>query len=90
MPAEDDYNIFAALAERMGLSDEESEQYITEHMKRLGYKMRTAWDEPEGDGNNTSSMSFFKDKNQRERRTIEPRQRRASGDSGGSNSGFYR
>lgn len=86
MSAEDDFNMFSALAERMGLDEEESQNYITEHMKRLGYKMRTAWDEPDNEGNGNSQLSFFKGEKQRERRTIEPRQRKASGDSGG----FYR
>lgn len=86
MPAEDDFNMFSELAERMGLEDEERENYITQHMKRLGYKMRTAWDEPESGDGNKNELGFFKEKT-RERRTIEPRQRRASG---GNDGGFYR
>jgi hypothetical protein len=82
MPAQDDETMLSELAERLGLEEEEADNFIGSAMKRLGYKARRMWedDDSQGGGNN-SGGDFFSTRRQGRSRDI-PRggqRRRASG-----------
>lgn len=88
MPKEDDYNTLNELAERLGLEDQERESFVTSSMKRLGYRPRVDWDEPENNGgDDKGSGDFFSGKRQqRQQRQVRDgsgRQQQASGGGGG-------
>lgn len=68
MAAQDDYDMLSGLAERMGLEDNDRDDFLSSAMKRLGYKARAIW---EDGGNDESNGDFFS-------------RRRQSGNSGNS------
>lgn len=43
MPAKDDHDILRQLAERLGLDEGESENFVTSSMRRLGHKPQINW-----------------------------------------------
>ena len=66
MPAKDDHDLLSALAERLGLDDGETENFVTSSMRRLGHRAQIAWEdsapaEEEGGGD------FFSKKRQQRR-----------------------
>ena len=64
-----------------GDDDQQKETYVTEHMKRMGYRMRVIFedndDDDSGKGDSFTSSIFGGGK--RERRTVEPRRPSSGG-----------
>lgn len=86
-PASEMFEALREMADDLfGDDEQEKETYITEHMKKLGYKMRVVFedaddDDSRNDGSFTSSI-FGSGGQRRERRDVgreRPRDRRASG-----------
>jgi len=77
MPAQDDRQMLDELAERLGLEDDDREKFISSSMKRLGYKPRVDWDDPdpEGDGGKDDGDFFSRKRNERQSRDVSGRQR---------------
>ena len=85
MPANDDYSMLSDLAEKLGLDDSESENFITSSMRRLGHRASIAWSDNEEQGDKGGGDFFSKAREKRDvrggRREQEGRGR-ASGNSG--------
>jgi len=88
MAAADDHATLSELAERLGVDDEERDQFVSSSMKRLGYKPRTDWDDPDPDENKGNGGGDFfsrkREQNQRQQREVpgrggQQRQRQQSG-----------
>jgi len=77
MPANDDLDLLHELAERLGLDESESENFITSSMRRLGHKPRIDWDDAEEGGEGGGSGDFFG--KQRERRQVQKGKPRREG-----------
>lgn len=77
MSAQEDYDTFSAMAERLQLDEEEAENFIGSAMKRLGYKARQMWEDDDSGGGN-SGGDFFSAK-RRERRSATPPRRSSGG-----------
>lgn len=85
MARDDDLTQLQELAERMQLDEGQTENFISSGMKRLGYKPRMDWDEPDdGDGKDGDSDFFSQQRSRRSRPVGGDKQgrggRRASGD----------
>lgn len=81
MGAAEDFEALKALADRLfdDDDDEGKDSYIGKHMKRLGYKARSMWEDPDDDNSRDDDDDLF-GKRRRERRVERgPSRRRASG-----------
>ncbi len=80
MPAQEDQGMLEELAQRLGLEDDEADNFISSAMKRLGYRARRIFEDDEGNGNNNGG-DFFASKRQARTREISGRgqRRKASG-----------
>jgi hypothetical protein len=77
MPAADDHDILAQLAERLGLDEGETENFVTSSMRRLGHRANIAWVDVEESGDEGGGDFFSK---KRAKRNVGPQQQRpASG-----------
>ena len=72
--AQDDFDTLSALAERLGLDEDESHNFVSSSMKRLGYKAREMWEDGDGDSKSGSGDFFGKKREER------PARRQRSGD----------
>lgn len=78
-PASEMFEYLKDMAEEMfGEDDTEKENYISQHMKQLGYKMRITWDDADDDGGQRDSFTSSIFGGNRQRRDISS-QKRASG-----------
>lgn len=79
--ANEDYDSLAALAERLGLDEDEGSRFITSSMKRLGHKAKTMWEDGDPASGNDGGDFFSTRREARETRaTSKPqRERRAAG-----------
>ena len=70
MAAEKDQEMLTDLAERLGLEDDEKENFVNSGMRRLGYKPREVWEDSDDDNPKSSDGDFFttKRKPKREQR----------------------
>jgi hypothetical protein len=75
MAAQDDFQALADLAERLGLEEDESENFITSGMKRLGYKARQMWEDNDDTDSGSGGGDFFSTK-RREKRSAQPERQR--------------
>ena len=88
MAANEDFDMLKALSERLGLEGPDEENFITSSMRRMGYRPRVDWDEPEGEEQESSGpVDFFaRSGKRREQRPVrgdrQPPERKAAG--GGS------
>ena len=82
MAAQEDYESFAALAERMQLEEDEAENFINSAMKRLGYKAKQIWEDDDGGEGGKRGGDFFAPP-----RRTSPRQTRSTGPSSRRSSG---
>lgn len=82
MAAQEDQGMLEELAERLGLENDEADNFISSAMKRLGYRARRIFEDDDS-GNNSGSGGgdFFSQKRQRTREIPNRRggQRKASG-----------
>ena len=78
MPAKDDHDLLSALAERLGLDDGETENFVTSSMRRLGHRANIAWADAEESGDEEGG-DFFSKKRQQRRVGPPQRQERQSG-----------
>jgi len=65
MPAKDDHDLLDALAERLGLDEGETENFVTSSMRRLGHKARIDWDDADDSGDEKGGDFFSKKREQR-------------------------
>lgn len=79
MGAQEDYESLQSLAERMGLDEKASGDFIGEGMSRLGHKLKQMWEDNDESGN-SGSVSFFGTKPANGRPA--PQRRAASGGGG--------
>lgn len=70
MPAQDDQTMLEELAERLGLEDDEAENFISSAMSRLGYKLRRVFEDDPDNGGNRGGGDFFSQRQQRRTREI--------------------
>jgi len=91
MGLQEDRDMLDGLAERLGLEDNERDQFITSSMKRLGYRPRMDWDEPEpeNNGGGNDGGDFFSRRQQRQSRDVGRSGGRDRGGNGGRASGGY-
>lgn len=87
MPRDNDLDLLEDLAERMGLDDSQRESFINNGMKKLGYKPRMDWDEPESDGSGDNVDDMFGGSTQRRQRRVGGNQRDSQRDQGRRASG---
>jgi len=84
MAAKDDFESLRDWAERLGLSEEEGENFITSSMRRLGHRARIDWDDAEESGGGGGGDFFARRQGREQRKVTGQRQpqRRASGGGG--------
>jgi hypothetical protein len=84
MGAQEDYQTFVEMAERLQLDEEEAEGFISSAMKRLGHKARQMWEDGDGSGNGDGGDFFARRQGgQRQRRPATPSRGRQGGQGGG-------
>lgn len=93
MGAQEDRTLLDDVAERLGLDDDERNDFVNSGMKRLGYKPRMDWDDPDPDEgkDGKGGGDFFsrrKEEKQRQSRDVSGGRQRP-GDRGGRASGGY-
>lgn len=66
MSAKDDYGLLEDLAKRLGLDENESENFVSSSMRRLGHKMSTLWEDAEGSGDSGGGDFFSRQRQRRE------------------------
>lgn len=56
---EEAMNKFKAMAEELGLEDDETESFVNSAMKRNGFKQVTGWADPDNDNDDKGGGDFF-------------------------------
>jgi hypothetical protein len=81
MAAQEDQGMLEELAQRLGLEDDEADNFISSAMKRLGYRARRIFEDDDSGNNNAGNGDFFASKRQARTREIPGRgqRRKASG-----------
>jgi hypothetical protein len=64
MPAKDDHDLLHQLAERLGLDDGETENFVTSSMRRLGHRAQIAWEDATPQDDEEGGGDFFSKKRQ--------------------------
>jgi hypothetical protein len=84
MGAQEDYARFSELAEELGFEEKEHENFVNKAMAKKGYKPVMNWTDPEPEGNEGESSSFFGSGGNRsqQRRNVGGGGRERSGGSG--------
>lgn len=82
--AQEDFDLFSGLAERLGLDENEAESFVGSAMKRLGHRPRLLWEDGDDNNEGGSGGDFFSrisgGSQRRESRPTRPnRDRRGSG-----------
>lgn len=78
--AEEDYSILAALAERLGLDEDQADGFVSSSMKRLGHKAKLMWEDGEDGGNDDSGDYFTRKRVTRDSRPPSNRENRSRRD----------
>lgn len=86
MSAQEDFDLFESIAEKLGLDDDERGSFINSAMKRLGHKARVAWDDAEEGGSGNGGGDFFS--RRRESRQVPPGRRDRGDDRRASGGGW--
>lgn len=79
--AQEDQDMLSELAERLGLDDDETDSFIGDAMKRLGYRARRMWEDGDDDDRGRGGGDTFSVRRNRSSRDI-PRGRGSSRRSG--------
>jgi hypothetical protein len=72
MPAAEDRTMLEELADRLGLEDDDRNGFVNDGMKRMGYKPRVDWDEPDqddGKGGDSGGDFFTRRRGQQQRQS---------------------